>query len=203
MRRAKLTLQIWWHQLDAVQRLTAVLATVAFVLLVGVTVLSTWRAEMRAERQRHERAASHHLQRGPLPQAVPSAVERNMAAYAAFRRMLCAPESLDSSLQNVFAAALTRGLQLKRGRYEFLPGQATAFRAYRIELPIVGEYVAIRAFASDVLLALPFAALESIRVERGSVEDGSVTAELKFVLYLDHQRQPEPVRLASSARNDR
>ena len=83
------------------------------------------------------------------------------------------------------AAAQAQRLSAMQAHYKGAHSDGSAFQTYQIEMPIVGRYAAIRGFAEDVLLALPFAALEDVRFKRDSLAQAQVQATLRFVLYLD------------------
>ncbi len=101
-----------------------------------------------------------------------------------FQQTLGEPRYTESYLRSIFAAAQKQGLSLLQAEYVMGQESAAIFAAYQVRLPIRGNYAAVRSFVSQVLLALPFAALDSIRFERESVSSPTMTATIRLTMYL-------------------
>jgi hypothetical protein len=84
----------------------------------------------------------------------------------------------------VFTLAGAAKVTLDRGRYELSPMRSGHLAQYRMTFPIKGSYPDIRQFIDTVLTAVPSAALEGLRVERKAVGDESVSADLRFAVFV-------------------
>ena len=85
-------------------------------------------------------------------------------------------------MQTIFELAAQADVALDQGDYKWAPGADV--QRYRIQLPVKGSYRAIRGFAEQVLLRLPFVALDELSVKRDSVGDETISATLAFTIYL-------------------
>lgn len=76
------------------------------------------------------------------------------------------------------------GVQLDNGHYAFSPAQAGGISRYEIEFPLKGDYPNIRAFINSALSAVPAAGLDKLQVERKSIGDHTVSADVRFVVFV-------------------
>jgi hypothetical protein len=83
--------------------------------------------------------------------------------------------------------ARAAGLDLERGTYDFTVGPSGRITRYRLNFPVTGHYPEVRHFIDNVLLKVPSAALDSLRLERKSVGDEAVTADLRFAVFVRNQ----------------
>jgi Tfp pilus assembly protein PilO len=111
-------------------------------------------------------------------------VSTNAKRLAVFEQTLGQRAELDAYLRVVFENAQQRGLRLKLGEYRLAAVPPGRYQRYEMVLPVEGRFDAIQAFSQQVLLALPFAALDDIIVRRESVGSPVVEAKLRFALYL-------------------
>jgi len=119
----------------------------------------------------------HDLRQGPsIPQA-PS----NLGA---FRAALGDIHQADQALKTIFAEADHQLLVLDEAEYRLTYDKAGGFYAYSIRLPVKGSYLALRMFAEQVLLTLPYASLDEIAFKRRAAGETDVDARLHFTLYL-------------------
>lgn len=94
-------------------------------------------------------------------------------------------ERAETALPRLFAAARRHGLPLDEGRYleTGRPGEADS--RLRIDLPLSGDYLALRAFLADVLDENPALTLESLELTRDRIEETELEARMRFVLNLE------------------
>jgi hypothetical protein len=93
-------------------------------------------------------------------------------------------------LAQVYAEAKGAGVSLDSGRYTFTPAKSGAFARYELEFPVKGRYPDIRAFVDRTLTALPAAALEKLHVERKTIGDATVNADIGLVVYVRSEQVP-------------
>jgi hypothetical protein len=84
----------------------------------------------------------------------------------------------------VLEQARASGIDLERGQYEFVAARDGVAARYRMTFPVHTSYVNLRHFMDQTLIALPAVAVEALRVERKSVGDDSVDAELRLSAYV-------------------
>lgn len=84
----------------------------------------------------------------------------------------------------IYEEAKAAGVELPRGQYEYVPPRDGVAARYRLTFPVHATYPQIRGFLDRTLIALPAVAVEGLRIERKTVGDGSVDAEVKFAAYV-------------------
>ena len=87
-------------------------------------------------------------------------------------------------LNKVVLEAKAAGIELERGQYEFVSARDGVAARYRMTFPVHTSYVNLRQFMDQTLIALPAVAVEALRVERKTVGDDSVDAELRLSAYV-------------------
>lgn len=97
-------------------------------------------------------------------------------------------KSMDTALARIFSAAKANGVRIDRGEYSVAANAANASQRFAINMPVQGNYAAIRGFLSTVLNDNPGLALEQMRLSRQSPEDSELSASLKFALTLGGAR---------------
>jgi len=80
--------------------------------------------------------------------------------------------------------ARASGVELPRGQYEFVPARDGVAARYRMTFPVHATYPQLREFMDRTLLALPAVAVDGMRIERKTVGDEGVDAELKFSAFV-------------------
>jgi hypothetical protein len=118
----------------------------------------------------------------PVPGATASAT-----AVTDVSRMLTAlpvrshaPEVVAQILKQAESA----GVELARGRYEYILARDGLAARYRISLPVRTTYPQLRTFLDKTLIALPGVAVEGLRIERKNVGDDSIEAEIKLSVFV-------------------
>ena len=84
----------------------------------------------------------------------------------------------------VYEEARAAGVELPRGQYEYVPPRDGVAARYRLTFPVHATYPQIRGFLDRTLIALPAVAVEGLRIERKTVGDDSVDAEVKLAAYV-------------------
>jgi Tfp pilus assembly protein PilO len=99
--------------------------------------------------------------------------------------------ALPQALTIIYQTANKQKLALNSGDYKFNKIKETnnainekKLTKYEIVLPIKGQYKQIRAFISDVLLALPALALTDMQIRRENSLNQNVEARLIFVIFV-------------------
>jgi hypothetical protein len=84
----------------------------------------------------------------------------------------------------VIAEAKQAGVSLDVGRYVYTPAKSGAIARYDFEFPVKASYPDVRKFIDLTLTAVPAAALSKLHVERKTVGDQLVNADIGFVVFV-------------------
>lgn len=161
------------------------MAGVGLLLLTTSTVfwfstLLPMRQEVADLREGVRRLEARSLNGGAAPTSV-------AAQARAFMRRLPSRDELPAVLATVVAQAKDAGLQLERGDYEFTVAKSGLIARYRVTLPVSGTYVQVQKFVDGTLAVLPPVALESLKIERDTVGDTNLEANLQFAVMVRSQ----------------
>jgi Tfp pilus assembly protein PilO len=74
-------------------------------------------------------------------------------------------------------------LSLDTGKYEMTSSKSGDITRYKITLPVAGQYVQIRRFIDATLTALPAASISDLRIQRKTVGDPMVEAQIRLTFY--------------------
>jgi hypothetical protein len=101
-----------------------------------------------------------------------------------FAASLPTREQIPGILKVVLTQATEAGVALDQGRYTFSPATSNRLARYTFEFPVKANYGNIRSFIDKSLAALPALGLDKLHVERKTVGDVVVNADVGFVIYL-------------------
>ncbi len=103
-----------------------------------------------------------------------------VAALSALPSRSEAPEIVAKIVEEARAS----GVELPRGQYEYVAARDGVAASYRMTFPVHATYPQLREFMDRTLVALPAVAVEGMRIERKTVGDAGVDAELKFSAFV-------------------
>ncbi len=83
----------------------------------------------------------------------------------------------------ILAQADGAGLSLDSGKYDISSQHTGGVTRYNVSFPVSGPYPAVRSFIDEVLKAVPTAAISELSIERKSIADGIVEANVRLTLY--------------------
>ena len=156
------------------------------VLVLAALVLPSQYAGHTKDQEALRQAQSAHSQRSQA--ALQSSVtdtaqplsqrERSQRNVAQFKVMLAQAPLPEGAQKTLFALATRWRLELPQGQYKQACDESGAWCSYRMQLPVVGEYAAVRGFVQEALHALPSLALDGASFKR----EGAAAAELEVVL---------------------
>ena len=84
----------------------------------------------------------------------------------------------------VLQQAQQAGVPLDVGHYAFIPAKAGSVGRYELEFPVRASYPQVRDFINRTLAAVPAVGLDKLRIERKSVADQAVNADVRFVVFV-------------------
>jgi hypothetical protein len=111
-----------------------------------------------------------------------TAIRSPSARVDVFMRSLPTRKELPAILSVVITQATEAGLELESGQYEFAPSRSGRIARYRLNFPVRGTYPQLRQFIDGTLAALPAVALEGLRLERKTVGEDVLDADLGFAV---------------------
>lgn len=106
------------------------------------------------------------------------------APPAAMLSSLPARDEGPEIVAKIVEEARASGVELPRGQYEYVPARDGVAASYRMTFPVHATYPQLREFMDRTLVALPAVAVEGMRIERKTVGDEGVDAELKFSAFV-------------------
>jgi hypothetical protein len=127
-------------------------------------------AALRAELQTAQRPA----RTAPPDQA---------ADPAAAMRALPARADMPAILRELFSRAVQARLAVDTGKYEVSATRSSGVARYQIAFPVTGPYPQIRTFIDTTLAKMPAVALSDLVLERKSISDGTVEAQIRMTVY--------------------
>jgi hypothetical protein len=131
-----------------------------------------------------EQMAALNAAREAAASGEPTSSERSPEQRATmFVGSLPTRNDIPGIMASVVAVAAASGLELESGSYEYVTGD-DAISRYRISIPVNGSYPQIRKFVENTLATVPVIALDSLRVERDSVSQQVIQADLRFSVLL-------------------
>jgi hypothetical protein len=190
-------LDIWF----ALSKLRPLPLLAALVVVIAASV-HLW-VVPSLQRQRVELAA-HLAAAHSHPVGSPAAMMRGATQadrWVAFNDVLGDAGQSEELVGALFVQAKADGLTLTAGDYREGPerpavgtqpasaatqaGKSTLdVRVLEATLPLTGSYAQVRRFSEQLLVAMPFCALDSVKIKRDTEGNGSVDAKLQFSFFL-------------------
>jgi hypothetical protein len=86
-------------------------------------------------------------------------------------------------LRQVFGEAAKARLSIDTGKYEVDAPAGSGVARYRVAFPVTGTYPDVRAFLDATLASMPTVALSDLAIERRSIADASVEAQIRMTFH--------------------
>ena len=106
-----------------------------------------------------------------------------VADPATTMRALPARTDMPAILRQLFSRATQARLAVDTGKYEIKVTRSNGVVRYQIAFPVTGPYPKIRAFIDQTLSTMPEVALSDLALERKSIADGNVEAQIRLTVY--------------------
>jgi hypothetical protein len=84
----------------------------------------------------------------------------------------------------ILQQAQQAGVPLDSGHYAFSPARSGGVGRYELEFPVKASYPQVRDFINRTLTAVPAAGLDKLHIERKTVADETVNADVRFVVFV-------------------
>ncbi|NML44477.1 hypothetical protein HHL11_11995 [Ramlibacter sp. G-1-2-2] len=154
----------------------------ALLLLLVALGVALWLPRLHRELQRTQAEVSDRTARlrthGAVPLREPSGEER----LAQYIEGFPLPTQMAADLGAIYASAGRNRLDLPKGDYQLKAEPGSPFVTYVVTLPVHAEYAPVKAFAANVLLELPHASLDELRLSRDSAQGEVLDAVVRFTL---------------------
>ena len=98
--------------------------------------------------------------------------------YRQFPHLNTAPDWLDQIDQKLDAHKLV----LKQADYKLVRERNTPLLRYQLNLPVSGDYLAVRSFVQELQQAMPFAIVDDLLFERDAAAQATVQARIRLSL---------------------
>ncbi|WP_431100481.1 hypothetical protein [Roseateles noduli] len=177
--------RLWLEIAFATGRLPAVPLVAGLLLIAASTLRLHVLPEQRREQVRLGMAMDDARAAALRTRAIAGVAPTDESQrWHAFLASLGPAERSEEQLRTLFLLAEDAGLTLRQADYRESAASFGQVRVLEFVLPVEGRYEQIRQFAEQLLLRVPFCALDSIRLARANAGEARVEAKLRFTLYL-------------------
>lgn len=114
----------------------------------------------------------------------PSAAQSGDQAVPRLVESLPTRAQIPAVIGLMYTQAKDSNVSLDKGHYAYSQAKAGALARYEVEFPVRASYPDIRSFINKTLTAVPAAALAKLHVERKTVGDQTVNADIAFVVFV-------------------
>lgn len=115
-------------------------------------------------------------------------------------RTLVSPESallqavpelgeVTKEIATLYRLAAQHQLTLQEVVYQDQQQQGESLLRYSVDFTVTQSYPLIKAFVLDMLAAMPYLALEQIKLEREDINSPQIEAQLRFRLFLERENE--------------
>lgn len=91
--------------------------------------------------------------------------------------------AMPALLGTLLTQAADAHLSIDTGKYEVAATKAGQIVRYKVSFPVTGPYPQIREFIDSTLKELPSAAISELTIQRKSIADAAVEAEVRLVVF--------------------
>lgn len=177
--RVKPVLSRFWRRVVRAIGYSGPAALLLLLLALGVAL---WLRGLDRDLKRTQAEVSNRTSRlhtrGAASLPEPSGDERLARYIEAFPM----PTQMAADLGVIYASAGRHKLDLPKGEYQLKAEPGSPFVTYVVTLPVHAEYGLVKAFASNVLLDLPHASLDELRLSRDTADADRLDAMVRFTL---------------------
>jgi hypothetical protein len=155
------------------------------LFIAAATVQMLWLPEMRE--QRDAGASELRTARSNVIKAKPAKSDRPHTVddrWIAFNEMLGDASHGEEQVRTLFATAQATGLTLAEGDYRISADKSGLLQELEVVIPLKGSYSQVRSFCEQVLVSVPFGALDAVQIKRENAATDVVEAKLRLTFYL-------------------
>ncbi|HEU4622756.1 MAG TPA: hypothetical protein VFS42_11085 [Burkholderiaceae bacterium] len=148
---------------------------------ITIGVVLPLQHEHRALRQQY--ASVKPLADRPAP-SPPQTTSPDLDTLDALNATLPLTDRSSESVRAIFTLAAKHQLAIVQSDYQTIGDAALETTRIQANVPIRGQYPAIRAFVEDVLRTMPHASIDALNFKRASVSDSHIEARVRLTLFL-------------------
>jgi hypothetical protein len=154
------------------------------VLAIGVLVAcSLFYVRALAPAVRELQAQRNTAERVKAPSAYrPISSDGRIDRIRQFQELFPPIVELSDQVEQLYALARHAKLELQQGEYR-LETRGPALTAYRITLPVRGDYAQVRDFVGAVLSEARITSVDGLRFERKKAGDAQLEAQVRLTIY--------------------
>jgi hypothetical protein len=130
------------------------------------------------------RHALDALRAGIVTAQHPSAAQNSDQAAPRLVESLPTRNQIPALIGLMYTQAKASNVSLDVGHYAFSQAKSGTLARYEMEFPVRASYPDIRSFINKTLTAVPAATLAKLHVERKTVGDPTVNANIAFVVFV-------------------
>ena len=179
LRRVQLGLELGLHRVHPLL-IAGVLLWLAGIVITRA-LLPIWQEQIQSTQHASTPADGVVVAAPPDPLEVVRAA--NAENLSRFRTNLGDPRYVEQQLRSLFAISRDLGLSLPQGQYRLACEDNGEFCGYRVQLPVHGSYVKVRAFIEQTLQVIPFASVNEVSFKREAIGDDELEARIGLTLY--------------------
>ena len=168
----------------ALARLGAMRSICTLLVLASLAAWGLWLPALQRREASDQRALVLLRQRLAIAPLIPAVAPLAQDRVADFYDALGERRHAEQQLKTIFALAQKYGVAIAAAEYKTSFDKVSHLHSWQIALPVRGSYAALRQFSEQVLLAIPFAALDELRIKREAIGSPQLDARLRFTLYL-------------------
>lgn len=162
----------------------AVLALAVLVLPAQYAARAQDREALLQAQRAQTQGARLAMQMDAVGAVLPLSERENSQRNAAqFKALLAQAPLPEDAQQTLFALAKRWELELPQGQYKQACDESGAWCSYRMQLPVVGSYTAVRGFVQDAMHRLPSLALDGAAFKRDAAAADELEVALRWTLY--------------------
>ncbi len=185
-------MKAWWLQSFIFMRRQGVSAWLLIFIWLAVIGLALNLLSLRETGHRNAKEIVS-LQQGEQDllatrQSANASSDESQTGTQQFQSTLGKASALQDYLKTVFQIAAKKNLSFPVGSYKANYNVAGGYESHILELPISGTYQNIRELSEEILLTLPFSALEEMKFKRDSSNNAMLEVRLRFILFLQPDR---------------
>jgi Tfp pilus assembly protein PilO len=156
---------------------------VAGVLAIGVLVAcALFYVRALAPAVRELQTQRNSAERVKAPSYRPISSDGRIDRIRQFQELFPPINELSDQVEQLYALARHAKLELQQGEYR-LETRGPALTAYRITLPVRGDYAQVRDFVDAVLSETRITSVDGLRFERKKAGDAQLEAQVRLTIY--------------------
>jgi hypothetical protein len=150
-------------------------------LLAGGVLVPIRQHQLQDKQQALSQARAAFKQ---APTQAKTAASESESHLQALRAVLGDGKRLELPVKATLTLAEQAGLQVMQADYKFTCDTKQLACAYKMQLPVIGTYGAIRRLVEHTLVKLPYASIDELLVKRDDISSDELDVRLKLTFHV-------------------